>query len=75
MRRKRVYLLTGATGFIGASLLRRLVHDNEKVNIIVRKEANLWRIRDILDKTTCHTSDLSDLVELKRIFNNRIFVI
>jgi len=65
--RKRVYLITGATGFIGCCLLRRLVNNDEKVHIIIRKEAKLWRIKDILDKATYHISDLSDPGELEKI--------
>ena len=68
MSHQRTYLITGATGFIGSCLLRKLINNGEKVNIIIRKEAKLWRIRDILNKVTCYTSDLSNSDELKRIF-------
>ena len=70
MSYKRKYLVTGATGFIGSQLLRRLVSNNEDAHIIIRKEANLWRIKDILSKVTCHVSDLSDAEELTQIVDN-----
>ncbi len=67
MAKKRVYLITGGAGFIGSCLLRRLINDNAKTHIIVRKETNLWRIKNLLYRSTCHTSDLSDVKEIKRI--------
>lgn len=47
---KEKVILTGATGFIGANLLKRLL-ENEKfeVHIFLRKESKMWRIKNILD--------------------------
>lgn len=70
MPRKKIYLITGATGFVGCSLLRRLLHNGEKTHIIVNRDARLWRIKDILDNVTCHVSDLSDPEGLKKIFSD-----
>lgn len=44
-------LVTGATGFIGANLVKALVK-NEKDNIFItaRSSSNLWRIEDVKDK-------------------------
>lgn len=64
---KKVFLITGTSGFIGSVLLRRLVNQNQKVHIILRKNSNTWRINDLLDKVTIHNSDLSDLKELTKI--------
>ncbi|MDD5438727.1 MAG: GDP-mannose 4,6-dehydratase [Candidatus Omnitrophica bacterium] len=63
-------MVTGSTGFIGSQLVRRLIKNGEKVHIILRKEARTWRINDILDKVTCHSSDLSDPGELATIVEN-----
>jgi nucleoside-diphosphate-sugar epimerase len=65
---KRVYLITGASGFVGSCLLRHLVENKEDVHIILRKEAQVWRIKDILKKTKVHCSDLTSFQELKKIF-------
>ena len=67
MSDNRTYLITGATGFIGFCLLRRLLEKNRKVHIILRKEAKLWRIKDIINKVTCHISDLSNSETLREI--------
>jgi nucleoside-diphosphate-sugar epimerase len=67
MTNKRVYLITGATGFIGSCLLRELIARKERVHIILRREANLWRIKDLLGKTKVHFNDLSNLDELSKL--------
>ncbi|MFC1675333.1 NAD-dependent epimerase/dehydratase family protein [Candidatus Omnitrophota bacterium] len=67
MNKKRVYLLTGATGFIGSNLARRLVWRNEKVHLILREQADPRRVKELLNKVTCHRSDLSDSAVLKKI--------
>ncbi len=40
-------LVTGATGFIGSHIARKLVHRGEKVKILVRKTSNTSNINDI----------------------------
>lgn len=42
-------LLTGATGFLGANLLRRLVADDQSVTVLVRRTSNLAAIEPWLD--------------------------
>ena len=56
---KRI-LITGATGFVGACLLHRLVSLGFDVHIITRAVSNKWRIRDILKDVTEHDVDLWD---------------
>lgn len=64
---KRRFLITGATGFIGSMLLRRLIEQGQEVHLILRIESKTWRIDDLLDKVTIHRSDLSNLNELTQI--------
>lgn len=42
-------LVTGASGFIGSQLIRRLLHDGAAVVALVRSTSDLWRIEDVLD--------------------------
>jgi len=58
-------LVTGATGFVGANLVRRLVDENYQVYILKRKNSNIWRIKDLISKIS--TFDI-DLLEKQRLF-------
>jgi nucleoside-diphosphate-sugar epimerase len=44
--------LTGATGFLGSHVLKRLVIEGFKPIIIVRRSSNFWRITDLLSSCT-----------------------
>ena len=67
MKMTDIYLVTGGSGFIGSVLLRKLISNKENVHLILRKESNLWRISDLLDKVTIHYSDLSNVSDLQSI--------
>jgi nucleoside-diphosphate-sugar epimerase len=67
MANKRIYLITGASGFIGSCLLRALLAKNKNVHILLRKEANVWRIQDLLRETKVHFDDLSDADRLSKL--------
>ena len=60
-------LITGATGFVGANLARFFVSKGLKVNIIIRKDSNIWRFKDIIHKTNTHYVDLRDKTKLRKI--------
>lgn len=44
------YILTGATGYIGSNLARKLVQDGNKVSVIIREKSSLELIEDIKSK-------------------------
>lgn len=73
---KRV-LLTGATGFVGANLCRRLLSDGYDVYCLVRNEFANWRIEDIQSDIQIHFVDLNSfdslLPVIKRIRPEWIF--
>lgn len=57
-------LLTGATGFIGSYVLRRMLADagEHEVAVLVRSRgSNLWRINPILDSATVIEGDIAHL--------------
>lgn len=56
---KRI-LITGATGFVGANLARRLLTDGHEVHLLVRPRYASWRIEEILSHVTLHTMPLTD---------------
>jgi nucleoside-diphosphate-sugar epimerase len=63
---KRV-IVTGATGFVGANLTRRLLHDGHDVDLFVRSGYASWRIDEIHTEVRIHTVDFADQVELDRV--------
>lgn len=67
---KNKYFVTGATGFIGANIVRRLVNMGEEVHIIIRKQSNPWRIKDIITRIKVHYGDLQNKDEIERIVEN-----
>jgi nucleoside-diphosphate-sugar epimerase len=56
---KRV-VITGATGFVGANLARRLVLDGHEVHLLVRSLHNTWRIEEIRTSLRLHEVALED---------------
>ena len=52
-------LLTGATGFVGAHLARRLLHDGCRVSALLRPTARLDRIADLLPQMGRIDGDLA----------------
>lgn len=69
MTNRKKVLVTGATGFIGSNLIRKLLAYNFEVHIITRKTSNFWRIKDILESITCHNTNLTDKNALQKLLN------
>lgn len=60
-------LVTGASGFLGGALVRRLVRDGEyEVAILVRATSNLRDLEGVLDRVEIITGDLADAASLER---------
>jgi len=53
-------LVAGGTGFVGANLVRRLLHDGHAAHLLVRPEHAAWRIEEIRSDVRLHLLDLSD---------------
>ncbi len=67
---RKVVLITGATGFIGANLARRLVSDGHYVHLLVRKKTNQfpWRITEINDQVILDFYTPAESDSIDRVF-------
>ncbi len=63
---KRV-ILTGATGFVGANLTRRLLQQGHELHLLVHPGYTAWRIAAIRDSVSMHEVDLCDPEALEHI--------
>lgn len=57
---KNAFLVTGATGFIGANIVRELVKLGQHTSIIVRNRKLNWRLHDIASKIDIYECDIQD---------------
>ncbi|MGD9058437.1 MAG: NAD(P)-dependent oxidoreductase [Desulfobacterales bacterium] len=60
-------LVTGATGFVGSNLCRRLVRDGSEVHAITRPQSDVAQIEDVKNNLTIHVHDGSTAGMLKII--------
>lgn len=56
-------LITGAAGFVGAVLARRLLRDGAEVHVVLRDSSSRWRLADIEAELVVHELDLADRQE------------
>ena len=62
-------LLTGATGFIGSHLTRALVRAGHEVFALVRPDADLWRLQDVVPSLRLVRGDLGSLESLRPVLS------
>lgn len=60
-------ILTGATGFVGANLARKLLKGGHEVHILVRPSYRSWRIQEILSEIRLHEVPLEDAEKLAQV--------
>jgi len=51
-------LVTGASGFIGANLVRRLLKDGHEVHVFLRPGHSAWRLEEVRSKIHIHLIDI-----------------
>ena len=64
---RKTVLVTGGAGFVGTNLVRYLLKRNFRVHVLLKKETNLWRLRDILRDINIYLLDLQNLKKLKNV--------
>jgi len=53
----KIALVTGATGFVGSHLVRRLIKEGWKTHIITRSSSSLTQLEDVAGKVIVHQHD------------------
>jgi UDP-glucose 4-epimerase len=53
-------LVTGGAGFVGAALVRRLLAEGHRVELLLRPGRDHWRLNDIHNSVFVHEADLRD---------------
>ena len=61
--------ITGASGFIGANLVKELVARGDKVHILTRPNSDLWRLTPILKRLHCHRADIQNKKAIEKIIS------
>ncbi|HLW64534.1 MAG TPA: SDR family NAD(P)-dependent oxidoreductase [Gemmataceae bacterium] len=62
-------LVTGASGFIGANVVRQLLAEGHRVHVILRSGTLPWRLADVgARQLTVHPADLNDSATVRRAF-------
>ncbi len=64
---KSTILITGATGFLGSHLVKRLLNNGNQVIIVKRSFSNTWRLKTILPQLIAY--DL-DKVNIEKVFED-----
>lgn len=59
-------LITGAGGFIGSNLTRRLLKKGAEVSVILREPGKSWRLSKILSRLKVYQTDLFDAKTLNK---------
>lgn len=67
--RKRV-VLTGAGGFVGSNLARRLTHEGHELHLLLRPGRRSWRLHGLTAGATLHDIDLDDAAATERLMAN-----
>ncbi len=59
-------LVTGASGFVGANLVRRLLADGNEVQLFLREAHQAWRLEEIVSDCEIVAGDIADREAVRR---------
>jgi len=64
--KNNLYLVTGGSGFLGHSLVERIINQGGKVRVIARGEGKLITLKEKFPSIEIYTGDISDRFEVKQ---------
>jgi nucleoside-diphosphate-sugar epimerase len=59
--------VAGGSGFIGSSVVRKFLNENEEVHVLARKSSDLWRINELKGQINLHYGELSSQIDIETI--------
>jgi nucleoside-diphosphate-sugar epimerase len=65
--RLRKCIVTGAAGFVGSHLTRRLVTENVGVNVVVHAQTDMWRLFDFEPRIHVHHCGVENIAALEDV--------
>jgi nucleoside-diphosphate-sugar epimerase len=65
----RVFI-TGASGFVGANLTRRLLSDGHQLTLLLREDHQTWRLSDIVSDCRVVIGDVADAALIEETFKH-----
>jgi len=65
----RIFLVTGAAGFVGANLCQRLASLGAAVHAVVRPGGDPWRLAGMRDELAVHEVDINDGAAVRDLVN------
>lgn len=64
---KKISLITGGAGFIGANLVYRLLSLGHEVHVVIHSGSNLWRLKKIISDIELHEIDITKFDEVRGV--------
>lgn len=64
---KKISLITGGSGFIGANLVYCLLSLGHEIHIIIHSNSNLWRLKSVMSEISLHEIDITNYDEVKSV--------
>ena len=61
--------VTGAAGFVGANLVRALLAAGIEVHALVRRDTDLWRLRDVASDVAVKEAELADAASAEAVLS------
>jgi len=63
-------LVTGGSGFLGKTLIKRLLEKGDTIRVLARNEGELIKLKQLYPQIEIYTGDVSDIFEVRQAMKN-----